>query len=80
MATPKETLRKHIEDMHRRPHEAIGRLTVAELQAFHRQQHRDSIVDHGHGGEIVGVMFAHPAGWDTGADVVTAAYEDLGEG
>lgn len=37
--TPKQALRQHVVDMHRRPPGALSRYTMAELQRFHREQH-----------------------------------------
>jgi hypothetical protein len=67
--TTKQTLRRHIEDMHRRPHGAISHMTLAELQRFHRGQHHRYATDHSHAGANLGPG-QRPPGWSTGEDVV----------
>lgn len=67
--TPKEALRQHVVDMHRRPPGALSRYTMAELQRFHREQHHRYGTDHGHAGPNRGPS-QRPPGWSTGLDVV----------
>jgi hypothetical protein len=66
---PKQRLRQHIVDHHRRPHGAIGAYTMAELQRFHREQHHHFLVGHAHAGVNAGPS-RRPPGWSTGDDMI----------
>lgn len=73
--TPKQKLRNHITDFHRHPGVAISRMTLKELQVFHRGQHHRYGADHIHAGPNTGPR-QRPPGWSTGENMIPPAWKD----